>query len=121
MSQGNAKRTGPDLFQGVPLDDLPEGGTLIGHVDKDEVLLVRVGHEVFATSPYCTHYQGPLGEGLVVGRTVRCPWHHARFDLCTGEALRAPALDPIACWDVDLEQCVDSAHSRNVERFLSLV
>jgi NADPH-dependent 2,4-dienoyl-CoA reductase/sulfur reductase-like enzyme/nitrite reductase/ring-hydroxylating ferredoxin subunit len=79
---------------------VPRGGTLIGHANGEEVVLVRVDDDVFAISPHCTHYHGPLAEGLVVDKTVRCPWHHACFDLRTGEALRAPAFDPIACWNV---------------------
>ncbi len=100
MAQDEKKLKGPDLGQGIPLDAVPRAGTLIGHADGEEVVLVRVEDDVFAISPHCTHYHGPLAEGLVVDRTVRCPWHHACFDLRTGEALRAPAFDPIVCWNV---------------------
>jgi NADPH-dependent 2,4-dienoyl-CoA reductase/sulfur reductase-like enzyme/nitrite reductase/ring-hydroxylating ferredoxin subunit len=99
--EDEAKLAGPDLVRGVRLDDIPKGGTLVGHVNGKHVLLVRVGDEVFAVSPHCTHYHGPLADGLVVDATVRCPWHHACFDLRTGEALRAPALSPLACWEVE--------------------
>jgi len=94
------KLAGPDLSKGVPLDDLPSEGMLTGHVDNEEVLLVQSRGEVFAISPHCTHYNGPLAEGLLVGDTVCCPWHHACFDLRTGEAVRAPALSPVTCWEV---------------------
>src|SRR5262249_18440833 len=79
---------------------LDDGQMLVGHAHGKAVLLARAGQEIFAVSPHCTHYNGPLAEGLMVGATVRCPWHHACFDLRTGEALRAPALNPITCWDV---------------------
>ena len=101
MVQEEKKLDGPDLTQGIALDELPDGGMLVGHDGDEQILLVRRGSEVFAVGAQCTHYQGPLAEGLVVGDTVRCPWHHACFDLRTGEALRAPALSPIACWNVE--------------------
>jgi NADPH-dependent 2,4-dienoyl-CoA reductase/sulfur reductase-like enzyme/nitrite reductase/ring-hydroxylating ferredoxin subunit len=91
----------PDLRSGVPLQQVPDGGSLAGRVDADEVILARRGDAVFAVGAHCTHYHGPLADGLIVGDTVRCPWHHACFSLRTGEALRAPALDPIACWRVE--------------------
>ena len=100
MAEGETKLSGPDLAQGIPLESLADGQMLIGHAHGKAVLLVRTGKEIFAVSPHCTHYNGPLAEGLIVGETVRCPWHHACFDLRTGEAVRAPALSPIACWDV---------------------
>lgn len=101
MAHDHAKRTGPDLAKGIRLAELSDGGKLVGHASDDQVLLVRRGTEVFAVGAKCTHYGGPLAEGFVVDDTVRCPWHHACFDLRTGEALRAPALSPIARWSVE--------------------
>jgi NADPH-dependent 2,4-dienoyl-CoA reductase/sulfur reductase-like enzyme/nitrite reductase/ring-hydroxylating ferredoxin subunit len=97
---GEAELSGPDLARGVALSDLPEGGQLLGHSGGEAVLVVRRGEEIFALGATCTHYGGPLAEGVVVGDTVRCPWHHACFSLRTGEALRAPALNPVSCYKV---------------------
>src|SRR5512134_3725217 len=94
------KLTGPDLSTGVALSELSDGKMLLGHAGGKALLLVRKGREIFAVGATCTHYSGPLGEGLVVGETVRCPWHHACFSLRTGEPLRAPALNPIPCYQV---------------------
>lgn len=101
MAEQNAKPSGPDLSRGVALDDVSDGGMLVGHVGDEQVLLARKGSEVFAIAAHCSHYHGPLGDGLVVDDTVRCPWHHACFSLRTGEALAAPALSPIDCWSVE--------------------
>src|SRR5690349_13312872 len=98
------KVSGPDLAAGVAAGELVEGKPLVGHVGEESVMLVRRGEEIFATGATCTHYSGPLGEGLVVGDTVRCPWHHACFDLRTGEAVRAPGRDPIACYAVERDK-----------------
>jgi nitrite reductase/ring-hydroxylating ferredoxin subunit len=92
---------GPDLKAGVAEADLADGAMLVGHVGEEAVLLARRGGEVFAIGATCTHYGGPLGEGLMVGDTVRCPWHHACFSLRTGEALAAPALTATSCWRVE--------------------
>jgi NADPH-dependent 2,4-dienoyl-CoA reductase/sulfur reductase-like enzyme/nitrite reductase/ring-hydroxylating ferredoxin subunit len=101
MVQEEKKLAGPDLTEGIALNALPDGGMLVGHAGDEQILLVRRGSEVFAVGAQCTHYQGPLAEGLVVDDTVRCPWHHACFDLRNGEALRAPAFSPLACWNVE--------------------
>jgi NADPH-dependent 2,4-dienoyl-CoA reductase/sulfur reductase-like enzyme/nitrite reductase/ring-hydroxylating ferredoxin subunit len=95
--------SGPDLTRGVSLVDFRDG-KLLGHVGDDDVLLVQLGAEVVAIEPACSHYHGPLAEGLVVGDTIRCPWHHACFSLRTGEAVAAPALSALAVWEVEREE-----------------
>ena len=97
----HSEATGPDLTLGVPADAIADGGMLRGHVGEEAVLLARRGNAFFAIGAVCTHYGGPLAEGLLVDETVRCPWHHACFSLRTGEALHAPALGPVACWSAE--------------------
>jgi len=92
---------GPDLGAGIALADVPDGGAVQGRAGDDDVILIRRGDALHAVGAHCTHYHAPLADGLIDGDTVRCPWHHARFSLRTGEALRAPALDALGCWRVE--------------------
>jgi apoptosis-inducing factor 3 len=101
MSTVQSNPVGSDLAVGIAVEKLPDGSMLAGHVGEDAVLLARRGDEVFAIGATCSHYGGPLAEGLMVGDTVRCPWHHACFSLRTGEDLHAPALSPVAQWSVE--------------------
>ena len=98
---GETKLSGPDLAAGISETDVPAEGPLLGQANGESVLLVRNGEEIFAVGATCTHYGGPLAEGRVVDGTIRCPWHHACFDLRTGAVLRAPALNPLPCYDVE--------------------
>src|ERR1700752_5120529 len=100
MPNQNAGPAGPYLSKGVALAD-SSGTILLGHVGDQEVVLVRVGSDIFAVDAHCSHYHGPLAEGLVEGETIRCPWHHACFDLRTGEATHAPAFNPLSVWRVE--------------------
>ena len=100
LADQQAPPAGPDLSRGVAPSEF-SGATLLGHVGDEDVLLVRSGSEIFAIDAHCSHYHGPLAEGLVDGESIRCPWHHACFDLRTGEAARAPALNPLAVWKVE--------------------
>ena len=99
----DSKPSGPDLAKGVSLAEFKDG-KLLGHVVEEDVLLVQAGSDIFAIEPACSHYHGPLAEGLVVGDTIRCPWHHACFSLRTGEASRPPALNALAVWEVMRDQ-----------------
>ncbi|MCP4621487.1 MAG: FAD-dependent oxidoreductase [Bradyrhizobium sp.] len=102
MADQRSAPAGPDLSKGVSISEF-SGTTLLGHVGDEEVLLVRSGADIFAIDAHCSHYHGPLAEGLVEGETIRCPWHHACFDVRTGEATHAPALNPLGVWKVERE------------------
>lgn len=96
----NAPLTGPDFTKGVPSRDVPVDGVLLGQADGQAVLLVRRKGALYAIGAKCTHYSSSLADGLVTDDDIRCPWHHAAFDLRSGEATCGPALNPLPCWDV---------------------
>ena len=102
MSEHGQSVSGPDFRQGIAVADLADGAMLLGHVDDTPALLVRRGNDVLAIGATCTHYSGPLAEGLVVGDTIRCPWHHACFSLRGDAAPRPPALNDLPRWRVEL-------------------
>src|ERR1035437_378550 len=93
MSGANPRLEGDDFVQGVSIGRIAPNGMLLGHARGEPVILARRGEELFAVGATCTHYGAPLVDGLIVGDTLRCPWHHACFSLRTGEALCAPALN----------------------------
>jgi apoptosis-inducing factor 3 len=102
--EGTETLPGPDLGRdGAPLADL-RGGRLEGHFEGAPVLLVRKDETgvVHAIGSKCTHYGGPLAQGIFDGELVRCPWHHACFRPETGEAVHAPAFDPVATYVVEV-------------------
>ncbi|HEY3812567.1 MAG TPA: FAD-dependent oxidoreductase [Caulobacteraceae bacterium] len=103
---GSQTAEGPDLSRGVPFADIPVEGVVAGRVGDDAVIVARLGGGVVAYAAHCTHYGGPLAQGLRVGDTVRCPWHHACFSLRTGEALAAPAFAPLERWQVEVKNDV---------------
>src|ERR1700731_3446903 len=115
MSEEQTAPAGPDLAQGVALNEFGSE-TLLGHVGDQDVLLVRSGPEIFAIDAHCSHYHGPLAEGLVVGDSIRCPWRHACFDLRSGEAVRAPALNSLDCWQVEQRNGRFFVHEKGEQR-----
>ena len=101
MAEASNELEGPDFEKGYETGNVRDGEMLLGHAFGEPVLVARRGEELFAIGATCTHYGGPLAKGLMVDCTVRCPWHHARFDLRTGEAIAAPALNNVACYKIE--------------------
>ncbi|WP_237477524.1 FAD-dependent oxidoreductase [Lichenibacterium dinghuense] len=93
----------PDLLAGVALGDIPDSGLLAGTVGEHDAVLVRAGDGFRAVGAKCTHLGAPMAKGLLVGGELRCPWHHACFDVSTGRAAKAPAFDPLPVWPVAVE------------------
>ncbi|KAF2470980.1 uncharacterized protein BDR25DRAFT_303551 [Lindgomyces ingoldianus] len=70
-------------------------------VEGGKVLLSKVQDQVFATSANCTHYGAPLKLGVLTGEgRLTCPWHGACFKVSTGDVEDAPALDPLATYEI---------------------
>ena len=101
MAEAAGELQGWDFEKGCRIDEVTDGQMILGHAFGEPVLVARRGNEFFAIGAICTHYGGPLAKGLMVDCTVRCPWHHAQFDLRTGEAIAAPALNDVACYKIE--------------------
>src|SRR6059058_441169 len=101
MAEASGDLERPDFEKGCKIDQVADGEMLLGHAFGEQVLVARRGDELFAIGATCTHYGGPLAEGLMVDCTVRCPWHHAHFNLRKGEAIAAPALNNVTCYKIE--------------------
>lgn len=98
-----------NLLKGIPINEIPTSSMVAGKVNGKSVLLARLSNGDFlAVDGQCTHYGGPLAEGLLINDEVRCPWHHACFNLRSGEAIKAPAFSPLTTWQVEVKDGVVS-------------
>ena len=87
----------------APQSDIKEGQPTAVEVGEDTVLLARVDGRIHACAGKCTHYGGPLADGLLRGAVITCPWHNARFDVTSGRMVAPPALDHLACYEAKVE------------------
>ena len=92
-----------DLTQWSEIEEVPDGEILAGVVGEDSVFVWRNGNRLKAYSATCPHLGAPLNKGIVIGATIRCPWHHACFDLATDEATAAPAFDALLEYPVTFD------------------
>ncbi len=103
MGGGNQQLTGPDFKQGVSSKEFGHESKILGHADGEAVLVVQRGEEYFAVGAMCSHYGANLNDGVVTDHSIRCPWHHACFDLKTGAASKAPALNALPTWRTEVK------------------
>lgn len=85
------------------LDDYTEKKPRRWVLDGEDVLVVKVDGEVFATSDICSHGEVSLSEGEIEGCAIECWLHGSSFDLSTGVPSGPPATTAIATYPVTLE------------------
>ncbi len=88
------------------VEDLPPGSRKA--VDAEDVVIIvfNLDGQYYAIEDVCTHDYSSLDEGKLDGGQIICPRHGARFDIKTGEALTAPAYEPIPTFPVRIEDGV---------------
>jgi 3-phenylpropionate/trans-cinnamate dioxygenase ferredoxin subunit len=84
-------------------NSVPVGQVRIVEVDDEEIALCNVDGQIYAVANVCTHDEGPLGEGYLMGDEIECPRHGARFCVRNGEVRNLPAIVPIPTLDVKIE------------------
>ena len=85
------------------LTELPNGERLFLEIDGRLIVVFNIAGGIFAIGDVCTHDDGPLGDGELVGYEIGCPRHGARFDVRTGKALRLPAVTDTPSYPVRVE------------------
>lgn len=88
----------------IALAELADGAMVAVDVAGREILLARVGDEVFALDNVCSHAEGWLDMGTLHPSTceVECPMHEGRFDLRTGQPTHEPCELPVTRYAVQV-------------------
>ena len=83
-----------------PQNDLPVGGRTFIDIDDKRVMIFRAEDDYYAIESMCSHAMFELDDAPIENCTVTCPMHGAHFCLKTGEALSAPAMEPIQTYPI---------------------
>ncbi|HKY45857.1 MAG TPA: FAD-dependent oxidoreductase [Pyrinomonadaceae bacterium] len=83
--------------------DLVDGEMKQLSANGTEILLACVNGDFHAVGAHCTHYGAPLVEGVLNGDRIICPWHHACFNVTTGDVQEPPALDSLPRFEMKIE------------------
>ncbi|HEX2622531.1 MAG TPA: non-heme iron oxygenase ferredoxin subunit [Phototrophicaceae bacterium] len=84
-------------------DELRPGERMIVEIGRKWIVIFNIDGEYHAIADVCTHDDGPLAEGELVGCEIECPRHGAKFDVRTGKVLAPPALVDVPAYDVRVE------------------
>ena len=85
------------------VDEVPSGKVKVYEVGGREIAICNASGDLFAIDNVCSHDEGFLDQGEVIGCEIECPKHGARFDVRTGEVTGPPAILPIDSFKVRVE------------------
>jgi len=89
------------LLRAARKDEVPAGTIREFQVDGKTLAIANVDGKFYAIHNTCLHRGGPLGEGVLTGKVVTCPWHNWQYDVTTGK-LAANAAVGVACFGVEV-------------------
>ena len=84
-------------------DELAPGERFVFEITHHVIALFNVDGTHHAVADICTHDDGPLADGRLLGCEIECPRHYARFDLRDGSVTMPPAVRPIRVYPVRIE------------------
>lgn len=93
----------PEFVKVASKSDIPPGEMLVVEVNGEEIAIANLDGEFVAFQNACTHRAGPLGEGILTGDVVECPFHAGQFNVRTGEVVAPPPEEPIKTYAVQVE------------------
>ena len=85
------------------LGELPDKGFIVRPVGDTEIVLCKVGGEVFAVENRCSHAFSTFDQGRLRGNRLMCPLHGACFNVRDGKPYGPPATLPIRIFAVRVE------------------
>ena len=74
------------------VSEVPAGQGRVVEVAGKQLALFNLEGKYFFLDNLCPHRGGPLGDGIVMGNAVTCPWHGWQFDCATGKSTRNPTV-----------------------------
>lgn len=89
------------LLRATKTSEIPPGQIREFQLDGHTVAIANLGGTFYAIDNTCLHRGGPLGQGVLDGQKVTCPWHGWQFDVTNGRAALNPAVG-VGCYRTEV-------------------
>jgi len=89
------------LLRATKTSEIAPGQIREFQLDGHTVAIANLGGTFYAIDNTCLHRGGPLGQGVLDGQKVTCPWHGWQFDVTSGKAVLNPAVG-VACYRIEV-------------------